>query len=81
MFLNFMLDLDAQKYVGVDVTTLFPEEMSANQRVLLIHCYRCAMGLKPSPKHTTQEVMFSELFFVGKYSTNEQSFPILKCLS
>ena len=28
IFLNFMLDLDAQKYVGVDGTNIFPEEMS-----------------------------------------------------
>ena len=25
IFLNFMLDLDARKYVGVDVTNIFPE--------------------------------------------------------
>ena len=35
--LNFMLDLDAQKYVDVDVANLFPEDMSYNQRNLFIH--------------------------------------------
>ena len=53
MFLNFMLYLDAQKYVGVDVTNLFLEDMSDNQRVFWIHWYRCVLGLKPSPNHTT----------------------------
>ena len=31
IFLKFMLDLDAQKYMGVDVTNLFPEDISMNQ--------------------------------------------------
>ena len=53
MFQNFILDLDARKYVGVDVTNLFQEDMSKNQRVFWIHWYRCAMELKPSPNHTT----------------------------
>ena len=54
MSLNFMLDSDAQKYVRVDMTNLFPEEISENQMVFYLHCYRYAMGLKPSPNHTTQ---------------------------
>ena len=37
MFLGFILDLDAQKYVGVNVINLFPEKMSANQRVFWLH--------------------------------------------
>ena len=31
--LKFMLELDAQKYVGVHVTNQFPENISENQRV------------------------------------------------
>ena len=37
IFLNFMLDLYAQKYVGVDVTNLLPEYMSDNQRDFCLH--------------------------------------------
>ena len=60
MFLNFMLDLDARKYVGVDVTNLLPKDMYENKRVFRIHWYRCEMGLKPSPNHTTQAILFVE---------------------
>ena len=52
--MNFMLDLDAQKYVDVDVANLFPEDIYENQRVLWIRWYSCAAGLKTSPNHTTQ---------------------------
>ena len=60
-----MLDLDAQKYVVVEVTNLFPEEMSAKRRVFWIHWYRCAIGLKPSPNHTKLEMLFAEEFLLG----------------
>ena len=62
MFLNFMLDLDAQKYMGVDLNNLFPEDMYENQKVLWIHWYIYAMGLKTSPNHTTQAILFVEYF-------------------
>ena len=32
-FLNFMLDLEAEKYVGVDVTNMFHEDIYDNQWV------------------------------------------------
>ena len=48
-----MLDFDAEKYVSVVVTNLFPEEMSENQRVFWIHWYRCTMGMKTSPNNIT----------------------------
>ena len=63
--MNFMLDLDAKQYVGVDVTNLFLEEISENQGVIWLHWYRCAMVLKTSPNHTTQEIMFVEYFLFG----------------
>ena len=56
--------MDAQQYVGVDVTNMFPEDMSENQRVLWIHQYRCVMGLKTSPNHTTRAIMFVEEFLL-----------------
>ena len=33
IFLNFMLDLEAEKYVGVDVTNMFHEDIYDNQWV------------------------------------------------
>ena len=64
MFWKFMLDFDARKYVDVDVNNQFSEDMSANQRFLWIHWYRCAMGLKPPPNHTTREILFAEEFLL-----------------
>ena len=60
--LNFMLDLDAQTYVVVDVTNMPPEEMYENKRVLLIYWYRRAIELKPPTNHTTQAILFEKIF-------------------
>ena len=60
-----MLDLDDQKYVGVDVTNMFLEEMYENYRVSWIHWYMCAMVLKPLLNHTTQAILFTEEFLLG----------------
>ena len=72
--LNFMLDLDARKYVGVDVTNMFPEETSANQKFFWVHWYRCAMGSKPSPNHTTRAILFSEDFLLGNLKLMSNPF-------
>ena len=63
--LNFILDLEARKYVGVDVTNLYPEDMFENQRVLCTHWYRCTMRVKHLPNHNTPEILFSEGFLLG----------------
>ena len=69
-----MLDLDAQKYEGGDLTNLVPEEMSDNQRVFCIHWYMCAMVLKPSPNHTTQAIFFAEDFLLGNTQIMRNTF-------
>ena len=65
MVLNVMLDLDANKYVVVDGTNMLPGEMYADQRDLWLHWYRCEIGLKHSPNHTTQAILLAEKFLLG----------------
>jgi hypothetical protein len=50
MFLNFWLHAELQRYCGVDLTTLFPDEVENSGRARLWEAWtRPPMGLKPSP--------------------------------
>jgi hypothetical protein len=55
MFLNFWLHAELQKYCGVDLTGLFPEEIDRSNRTTLWKVWaRPAMGLRPSPYQAVQ---------------------------
>ena len=76
MFLNFMLHEEAQQYVGIDVTLLFPEEMTSEQKTLWLVWVRCAMGLKVSPNQAIRAILFAEEFFKGIPSESINPFQI-----
>ena len=56
MFHNFWLHPELRKYCGIDLTGLFPEELSMTDGSM--HLWeawtRCAMGLRPSPYQAVQ---------------------------
>ena len=54
MFHNFWLHPELRKYCGIDLTGLFPEELSSGLRHLWEAWTRCAMGLRPSPYQAVQ---------------------------
>jgi hypothetical protein len=55
MFLNFWLHAELQKYCGVDLTGLFPEEINGSHRMTLWEVWaHPAMGLRPSPYQAVQ---------------------------
>ena len=58
MFLNFWIHPEIRKYTGVDLTTLFPEELGdengAKGKRKWETWVRCAMGVTVSPYQTTQ---------------------------
>ena len=56
MFLNFWIHPKIRKYTGVDLTTLFPEEIdeSTGKKKNWEAWVRCAMGITVSPYQTTQ---------------------------
>ncbi|KAL7579129.1 hypothetical protein ACA910_019156 [Epithemia clementina (nom. ined.)] len=55
MFLNFWLHPELRMYAGIDLTGLFPEELTLLKRKVLWQAWnRCAMGLSPSPYQATQ---------------------------
>ena len=66
MFLNFVLDEDASKYVGIDLTPIFGDKIKEeNQRVIWERYTRCAMGLAVSPNHTIRATLIAEEFLTG----------------
>ena len=66
MFLNFILDEDASKYVGIDLSPIFDEELQkSGKRVLWERYVRCAMGLAVSPNHTIRATLIAEEYLTG----------------
>jgi hypothetical protein len=65
MFLNFMLHPRMQQHAGVDLTPFFPEELTANRKVIWEHWSRCGMGFRFSPYQAVQGVLFAEMFIRG----------------
>jgi hypothetical protein len=62
MFHNFILHDDIRCVAGIDLTSLFPEELIARGdiNVLWEHWTRCGMGFKPSPYYSIQGIIFAE---------------------
>lgn len=54
MFLNFWLHADLRRCCGVDLSRIFPEELTDNSRTLWNAWTRNAMGLSPSPYASCQ---------------------------
>ncbi|KAL7574690.1 hypothetical protein ACA910_003033 [Epithemia clementina (nom. ined.)] len=67
MFLNFWLHPELQKYAGIDLTSLFPEELpqDGSKRCLWEAWNRCAMGLSPSPYQATQSSQRIKVLAIG----------------
>jgi hypothetical protein len=52
MFLNFWLHINLQQFCGVDLTTLFPEELDGTSKTALWEVWaQPPMGVRPSPYH------------------------------
>ena len=60
MFLNFMLELDLRPYAGVDLTYVFPEDVSANDSVIRGWWERMLMSVSPSSYLVTKDLMVVE---------------------
>ena len=59
------------------MTNLLPVNIPANKKLFWIHWYRCAMGLKASPNHTTQAIFLSEEFLLGNHQLMINPFQYL----
>jgi hypothetical protein len=64
MFLNFVLHELIHPHCGVDLTTLFPEEVQPGG-VLWEHWERCGMGLTPLPYQSIQGVLWAKEYILG----------------
>ena len=60
-----MLDVDIRPFVGVDLVSLFPEEMFPDVTELYTRWERMLMGFRPSPYLTTQDLMRLEPLLKG----------------
>jgi hypothetical protein len=66
MFLNFWLHDELQRYCGVDLTTLFPDEVADSGRARLWETWtRPPMGLKPSPYQAAQGALVAKRVELG----------------
>ena len=65
MFLNFMLDVELRPFAGVDLSSLFPEEMFPGVTELYARWERMLMGFRPSPYLTTRDLMRLEPMLKG----------------
>lgn len=57
MFLNFMTDIRMHPYAGVDLTTLFPEELLSDDLTLHARWDWLFMGFRPSLYLTTRNMI------------------------
>jgi len=80
MFLNFLLDELAREFIGIDLTTLFDDELADNHFSLWERWTRCAMGLKCSPYHAIKAMLFAIEFLKGlpSYEKNPFNFKEVK---
>ena len=65
MFLNFMLEPKLRPFAGVDLTCLFPEEVSAEHQLIQGCWERMLMGFSPSPYMVTKDLMEVEMMIRG----------------
>ena len=63
-FLNFPMHPDLQRYCGVDVTELFPEEAKGLE-MFIVMWTRAAMGVTSSPHLTTMQAGISNRLILG----------------
>jgi len=75
MFLNFWLHEQLQKYCGVDLTKLYPEEASGSGGLTLWEVWRrLAMGLKPSPYGAYRGALYAKQVAMGKPDDDANPF-------
>jgi hypothetical protein len=60
MFMNFFLDPQVRRFVGVDFTKFYPEELDEVKKVIPERCNYCAMGFRPCPFVTIQTLALLE---------------------
>jgi hypothetical protein len=65
MFLSFWLHDELQRYCGVDLTPLFPDEVPTGQARLWETWTRPPMGLKPSPYQAVQGALVAKRITLG----------------
>jgi hypothetical protein len=66
MYLNFWLHDDLQRYCGVDLTALFPEELAGSGKTALWETWtRPPMGLRPSPYQAVQGALVAKRLALG----------------
>ena len=65
MFLNFMLEPKLRPFAGVDLTCLFPEEVSVEHQLIQGCWERILMGFSPSPYMVTKDLMEVEMMIRG----------------
>jgi len=65
MFLNFMIHEEVRRLCGVDFTLYFPEELPEDHQVLWARWSRCAMGLRTSPYHVVQGMLWAQEIILG----------------
>jgi hypothetical protein len=75
MFLNFWLHDELQRYCGVDLTTLFPDEVADSGQARLWETWtRPPMGLKPSPYQAVQGALVAKRIALGDPSSANNVF-------
>ena len=74
MFLNFPLLISTQSYCGVDLTTLFDDELTEDKKVIWERWTRCLMGAKPSPYQTIKAMLWAEDFVRGDRHSSGNPF-------
>jgi hypothetical protein len=69
MFLNFWLHVNLQWYYGVDLTTLFPEELNGTHKTMLWEVWaQPPMGVQPSPYQAVQGALVVKRLGLGGFS-------------
>ncbi len=67
IFHNFILHEDIWSVAGIDLTSLFQEELIARGNIIVLwkRWGRCGMGFKPSPYYSVQGLLFAEEHIQG----------------
>lgn len=66
IFLNFVMHEKLQEYAGIDLTSLFPEELSfGDKRVIWERWTRCGMGFRDSLCKAVQAMLVADEVISG----------------
>ena len=74
MFLNFRLHKDLQKFCGIDLTQLFPnQDPNESQKVIGVWL-RNAMGLRPSPYASIEGGLRAKRIIIGNHKDKNHAY-------